>query len=153
MQTLPASLAEHTFLAGLEPKHVEVITSCATGVRFPADRLIFSEGDEANQFFLITDGKVSLEAFHLERGSIVIQTLGPGDVLGWSWLVPPYRWRLDARALEETHAFALDGKQLRARCEEDPALGFELLKRFAAVVEQRLSATRLQLLDVYSRSY
>jgi CRP-like cAMP-binding protein len=141
------------FLSGMDPKHVEVITSCATSVRFPPDRLIISEGDEANTFFLITEGRVALEAFHLERGAIVIQTLGPGDVLGWSWLVPPYRWRLDARALEETHAFALDGRFLRARCEEDPELGFELLKRFAAVVEQRLSATRLQLLDVYSRSY
>lgn len=153
MQTVPASLVEHMFLAGLEPKHVDVITSCATPVHFPADRLIISEGDEAHRFFLITEGKVALEAFHLERGAIVIQTLGPGDVLGWSWLVPPYRWRLDARAIEETHAFALDGRMLRAKCEEDPVLGFELLKRFAAVVEQRLSATRLQLLDVYSRSY
>lgn len=153
MQTLSADLAEHTFLAGMDPRHMEIILGCARDERFAADRQIISEGDEANWFYLIREGKVALEAFHLERGAIMIQTLGPGDVLGWSWLVPPYRWRLDARALSDTRVYALDGRRLREKCEENPELGYELLKRFAAVVEQRLNATRLQLLDVYSRSY
>jgi CRP-like cAMP-binding protein len=75
--------------------------------------------------------------------------LAAGEVLGWSWLIPPYHWKFDARAIEQTRALALDGKCLRTKCEEDHDLGYELLKRFAQIMEERLQATRLQLLDVY----
>jgi hypothetical protein len=80
----------------------------------------------------------------------VIATLEEGDIMGWSWLVPPYYWRLDARAVQQTHVLALDGKCLRSKCEENHDLGYELLKRFTQVIEQRLHATRMQLLDVYA---
>jgi CRP/FNR family cyclic AMP-dependent transcriptional regulator len=150
METIERILAEHPFFEGLEKHYLEFIVSCAANVRFDAGQLIFREGEDANRFYLIRQGKVALEVFHLERGSIPIQTLGEGDVLGWSWLVPPYRWRFDARAVELTRAFSLDGKCIRQKCEESPDLGYELLKRFAQVLEQRLQATRLQLLDMYS---
>jgi len=92
---------------------------------------------------------VALEIFAGHRGPITVETLEDGDIVGWSWLFPPYRWRFDARAVETTRAIALNGKCLRTKSEQDHDLGYELLKRFARIVEERLQATRLQLLDVY----
>lgn len=149
MQTLEPILAEHPFFQGLAPEQLNVLVGCASNVRFEAGQEIFREGEEAKNFYLIRQGKVFLEVFVPGRGSIVIQTLGEGEVIGWSWLVPPYRWRFDARASELVRAIALDGECLRGKCEADPRLGFELLKRFAHVMTERLQATRLQLLDVY----
>jgi len=126
-----------------------LIVGCAANVRFEAGEYIFREGEDANQFYIIRHGKVALELFTPERGVLTIQTLGAGDVLGWSWLFPPYRWRFDARALELTRAIALDGTCLRNKCDEDHNLGYELVKRFAQIIIERLQATRLQLLDVY----
>ena len=95
------------------------------------------------------DRTVALEVFTPTRGPVVIETLGPGEVLGWSWLFPPYRWHFDAQAVEPVRAVALDGGCLRGKCEEDPRLGYELTRRFAAIMMDRLQATRLRLLDVY----
>ena len=149
MQTLEPYLAEHPFLKGLDPRHLNIIVGCASNVSFDAEQYILHEGEEAANFFIIHHGKVALEIFTSDRGPITIQTIGEGDVLGWSWLIPPYHWHYDARAIEPTSAIALDAKCLRAKCEEDHDLGYELLKRFAHVITQRLEATRLQLLDVY----
>ena len=149
MQTLEPYLAEHPFLKGLDPHHLNIIVGCASNVRFDAEQYILREGEEATNFYIIHKGKVALEIFTSDRGPITIQTIGEGEVLGWSWLIPPYHWHYDARAIEPTSAIALDAKCLRAKCEEDHDLGYELLKRFAHVITQRLEATRLQLLDVY----
>jgi CRP/FNR family cyclic AMP-dependent transcriptional regulator len=149
MQTLEPVLAEHPFFQNLPPEYFHVLVGCASNVRFEAGQHIFREGEEANEFYLIRYGKVALEVFLAGRGSITVQTLTAGEILGWSWLVPPYRWRFDARAVERVRAIALDGKCLRAKCENEPRLGYELLKRFAHVMTERLQATRLQLLDVY----
>ncbi len=149
MQTLEAILAEHPFLQGLEPRHLSLIVGCASNVRFNAGDFIFREGEEANEFYVIRHGKVALEVFAPDRGPIIIDTLVEGEVLGWSWLIPPYIWHFDARAAELTRAIALDGKCLRQKCEDDHDLGYELLKRFAHIMEQRLQATRLRLLDLY----
>ncbi len=149
IHTLEAILAEHPFFKDLDPRYLQLIVGCAANVRFEAGRFIFHEGDEANQFYLLRHGSVSLEVFVPERGPLIIQTLGEGDVLGWSWLFPPYRWVFDARAVSLTRAIALDGACLRKKCEEDHELGYELLKRFAQIIMERLQATRLQLLDVY----
>lgn len=150
MRELETVLAEHPLFKDMSPKYLEVVVGCASNARFEHEEIIFREGEAANSFYLIREGKVSIEAFHLERGNIILQTLGAGDVLGWSWLVPPYRWRFDARSLERTRAFKLDGQCLRGKCDEDPRLGYELLQRFASVLEQRLQATRVQLMDLYS---
>ena len=149
MQTLEPYLAEHPFLKGLDPRHLNIIVGCASNVRFDAEQYILREGEEATNFYIIHHGKVALEIFTSDRGPITIQTIGEGDVLGWSWLIPPYQWHYDARAIEPTSAIALDAKCLRIKCEEDHDLGYELLKRFTRVITQRLEATRLQLLDVY----
>jgi CRP-like cAMP-binding protein len=151
MQTLEPILAEQPLFRGLTAEDLQLLAGCASNVRFEADQMISREGEPANQFFLIREGKVALEAFIPERGSVIIQTVGAGEVLGWSWLIPPYRWRFDARAVERTRAIALNGQCLRAKCEENPRLGYELLKRVAGVFVERLLSARLQLLDVYGK--
>jgi CRP/FNR family cyclic AMP-dependent transcriptional regulator len=149
MRTLEPYLAGHAFLKGLAPEYVKLIVGCASNVRFDAGEFAFHEGEEANQFYLIREGNVALEIFAPGRGPITIQTIREGGVLGWSWLIPPYTWRFDARATELTLAIALDGKCLRTKCDKDPNLGYELMKRVAHIMEQSLQATRLQLLDIY----
>ena len=149
METLEAVLAEHPFFKGLEARYLELAVGCATNTRFDAGTYIFREGEEADRFYLIRHGKVALEVFAPNRGTITIQTLEAGEILGWSWLIPPYRWRFDAKAIEMTRAIALDAKCLRGKCEEDHDLGYELLKRFAYIIGQRLEAARLQILDIY----
>ena len=116
---------------------------------FETGNYIFREGENADNFYLIREGKVALETNVPGQGAVTVQTLSKGEVLGWSWLVPPFRWSFDARAIEPTRAIALDGKCLRDKCEADPRLGFELLKRFAGVIVSRLQAARMQTLDIY----
>jgi len=152
MRTLEGVLAKHPFFAGLDPRYLALAVGCASNLRFNAGELIFREGEEANHFYLIREGKVSLEVSAPGRGSLTIQTLRGGDILGWSWLIPPYNWRFDARAAETTRAVVLDGKCLRGKCEGDHELGYELLKRVTSVLGQRLDATRFQLLDIYGTS-
>ncbi len=151
LQTLEPLIAEHPFFRGLLPEDVQLLTGCASNVVFKAGDTICREGDPANQFFVVRQGKVALEVHSPERGAVVLQTIGAGEILGWSWLIPPYQWRFDACALELTRAIALDGECLRTKCEANPRLGYELLKRVATVFAERLLATRLQLLDVYGQ--
>jgi CRP-like cAMP-binding protein len=149
VETLEPIIAQHPFLQGLEPQYLSLIVGCASNVRFKSGQFLFREGEEANQFYMIRRGKVAVQIQAAERGTITVQTLGEGEVLGWSWLIVPYRWRFDARAVELTRAIALDGGCLREKSEKDHNLGYELLKRFSGVIVERLEATRLQLLDVY----
>ena len=150
METLERIVAEHPFFAGLEEQYLRLLVGCASNVRFEAGSPILREGEEASQFYLIRQGKIALEISAPPRGRLTVETLGEGDILGWSWLIPPYYWNFSARAVELTRAIALDGKCLRGKCEENHYLGYELLKRFARILERHLEATRLQLLDVYA---
>jgi len=152
MENLERLLAEHPFLAGLPKDHLELLVGCAANVKFNAKQYLFREGEEAEQFFIIRSGKVALELYVPGEGAITIQTLGEGEIIGWSWLFPPYRWRFDAQAMEQTLVIALDGKCLRNKCEGDHHLGYQLLKRFTDILEQRLQAMRMQLLDVYKNT-
>jgi CRP-like cAMP-binding protein len=150
METLERIIAEHPFFAGLDRQYTNLLVGCASNVRFDASVYIFKEGQEANEFFLIRRGRVALEVFAPQRKPTTIATLGEGEILGWSWLLPPYQWMFHARVVEQTSAIALDGRCLRTKCEENHDLGYELLKRFAKIIEQRLEATCLQLMDVYA---
>jgi CRP-like cAMP-binding protein len=149
METLERLLAEHPFCQGMEKRHLELLTGCASNVRFDGSQYIFRQGEEANHFYLIRHGKVAIEIHAQERGGIILQTVDEGDVVGWSWLVPPHRWTFDARAVELTRAIALDGECLRKKCEEDHDLGYELFKRFTQVMAERLEAARLQLINIH----
>lgn len=149
--SLEDMLAAHKFVRDLAPHLRRILFDLAMRVSFIPNEFIFREGDPANRFYLIHTGKVGLEA-HLANGECVpVQTLGAGDVLGWSWLFPPSYWHFDARALAMTEAVYFFGTPLRTECESDHELGYELLKRMSAVVIQRLHATRRQLLDCCTR--
>lgn len=148
-QTLDRILLEHPVLKGCHPRYIQLLVDCASNARFNAGDVIFRQGEEADIFYLIRQGKVALEIPGSGSVPIVIQTLAAGDFLGWSWAVTPYRWHFNARALELTRAIALDGKCLRDKCEVDHDLGYEVMRRVTHLMEHRLQATRLQLLDVY----
>lgn len=150
MESLEPILAQHSFFEGLDPAYLKVLVGCASNVRFAESAYLFRTGEEASHFYLIREGRIALEIYAPQRPPIVVQTLEAGDILGWSWLIPPYRWRFDARVVDAARAIALDGKCLRTKCEENHDLGYELLKRFVDITTQRLEATRLQLLDVYA---
>ena len=117
-------------------------------VKFQPGELLFNEGDPANRFYLIHGGKVSLESWVKDRGLVSVQEVGPGEVLGWSWLFPPYYWHFAARALEPVEALFFYATPLREECEADHDLGYELLKRMSEVIINRLQATRRQLLEL-----
>jgi CRP-like cAMP-binding protein len=149
METLEHLLKEHKFFQGLGDEHLKMIAGCGANVRFEAGEFIAKEGAEANHFYLLRHGQVSLQVVSPGRQAMVIQTLGEGDILGWSWLVPPYTWTLDVQAITLTRAIAFDGKCIRRKCEENHELGYELFKRLTPIFVQRLEATRIQLLDIY----
>ena len=149
MKGVAELLADARFFDGLRPETVEIIAGCASNVQFGAGTLIFREGERADAFYLLRHGSVALETHSPARGPLVIETIEAGDVLGWSWLFPPYRWHFDARAVTAVRATAFDGECLRGKCAADPALGYELISRFAQTLIERLQWTRLRLLDVY----
>jgi CRP-like cAMP-binding protein len=148
-EDLTEILRQHPFLADLSDQHMQTLIGCASNVRFEDGSYLIREGQIADKFFLLRTGRVALEIDLSERGSLRIQTIGAGEVLGWSWLIFPFRWHFSGCAVADVRAIALDGKCLRTKCEADHDFGFEMLKRLSHVMEQRLEATRLQLLDVY----
>jgi CRP/FNR family transcriptional regulator, cyclic AMP receptor protein len=149
MRRLDELLADVPFLAGLGAERLELLAGCAANVHFAEGEVLFREGAPADSFYVVRHGSIALEIFAPPRGRIVVETIGAGEVLGWSWLFPPYRWHFDARALTPIRATAFDGACLRGKCEDDPALGYDLMRRFAQVLMERLQWTRLRLLDVY----
>lgn len=151
MHGLEVILEEHPFFAGFTPEQNHIVSGCARNHRFDAGHYLFHEGEPANEFFLIRHGRVALEIVAPGQPPVVIATLGEGEIVGASWLVPPYRWMFDARAVELTRAIGIDAACLRDKCDADAQLGYEMMKRFLPVLVKRLNATRLQLLDVYGR--
>lgn len=148
-ETIAEMVAAHPVLAGLPGDAVDQLAGCARNVAFDTGQLLLVEGLAADTFYLLRRGSVALEVHAPGEGALVVETLRAGQVVGWSWLFPPYHWHFDARALEPTGAIALDGACLRAKAEADPALGYALVVRMAAVILDRLQATRLRLLDLY----
>jgi CRP-like cAMP-binding protein len=143
---LISHLRSHPFFKGLNDKHLAALEDCAMTTSFAAGEKIFVEGDVANRFYLIESGEVLLSAETAPHEHVGVQTLQAGDVLGWSWLFPPYYWHFSAEARTPVTAIFLYGTRLRDRCEEDPALGYELMKRVSEIVIRRLQKTRQELL-------
>ena len=144
-------IAEHPLFAGLDPAFLDLVTGCAKNSRFDAGAYLSREGEQANALYLIRHGQVNLEIHAPGRGSMSFMTVDPGETIGLSWLVPPYRWTYDARAIELVRAIEIDASCLRTKCESDHDLGYEVMKRLAPVLVDRLHTTRLQLLDVYGK--
>ncbi|MGA2708343.1 MAG: cyclic nucleotide-binding domain-containing protein [Steroidobacteraceae bacterium] len=151
MEGLEQILEKHPFFAGFALEHRELVAGCARNHRFDAGEYLCREGDAANEFFLIRHGQVALEISAPGQLPIVFATLDEGEIVGASWLVPPYRWLHDARAVTLTRAIGIDAACLRAKCEADHHLGYDMMKRFLPVLVQRLHATQLQILDVYGK--
>lgn len=147
MKPLDEAIANHAFFRGMKPEHLAVLAEGAKAIQFKAGDALIREAQPANQFYLIQSGRIALEAHEPAKGTVPVQTLRAGDVLGWSWLFPPFVWHFQARALETTTAIALSGAHLLVSAEKDPGFGYELMKRVARVVISRLQATRQQLLE------
>jgi len=146
-------LAQHAFFVGLSDEHINLIASLATAARYGAQQRVFKYDTDADRFYVLRDGKVGVEIPAVSGEPLRIQTVGNGGVLGWSWLIPPYRWAFDARALSPSEIVVLDGARLRAECEMDPRLGYELLKRFAALMAERLNASRMAAIRHYTGGF
>ena len=149
MEGLERILKQHPFFAGLDDAFCDLVCGCAKNVSFQAGQYLFHEGEPADWFYLLRHGRVALQIAAPGRGALTFQTVGEGEIVGVSWLVPPYRWSNDAKAIELTRAIAMDAACLRRKCESDHDLGYEMMKRFMPVLIQRLQAARLQILDVY----
>jgi len=152
MKDIATELKEHPFFADLPDPTINLLGGCGHNEVYKPETLLASEGAEANEFFIIRRGRVAIQLHAAATGLARIQTLDAGDILGWSWLFPPYRWSVEARALQEVHTVKLDGRCLRQKCDADPALGYALMKRFSRIMTQRLEATRLQLLNLYGKA-
>jgi CRP/FNR family cyclic AMP-dependent transcriptional regulator len=149
MESLRPILAAHPFFKDLKDEYLDFIVGCALNVRFKEGEIILKEGEQADKFYLIREGKAAIDINAGNNRLITIQTIHEGDILGWSWLIPPHRNRFNARAVQDIRAIALDGKCLRNKCEENHDLGYELLKRLAVVFTERLEVTRKQLINIY----
>jgi CRP/FNR family transcriptional regulator, cyclic AMP receptor protein len=142
-------LGESPVFEGLAPEQLELIAGCGRLIPLRAGQELCEEGEEAKTFFLLRHGRVALELMMPGSGTMTISTHGPGELIGWSWLFPPYRWHFDGRVVEAGSAIVFDGECLRGKAEADHDLGYELMKRFSAQMIERLQATRIQMLDVY----
>jgi len=150
IEGLERLLQEHPFFEGFDQPALDLLAGCAANERFEAGRTFQREGDPADKFYLIRHGTVAQEIRVPGRDPIVIETLGEGDILGWSWIVPPYRWTFDCRAMGLVRAVSLDARCLRGKCEEDHSLGYEFYQRVVPVIARRLWAVRMRLIDMYA---
>jgi CRP/FNR family transcriptional regulator, cyclic AMP receptor protein len=151
-EPLAARAALHPFLAGMNRTQLALLTDCAMATQFKTGQTILREGEFANRFYLIETGKVLLESVSSSGEPLVIETIGAGDLLGWSWMFPPYTWQFTARVVEPTTAIFFYGTILREFCEKDHSLGYQLLKRMSAVMVKRLQAARRQMVDFHVHS-
>jgi CRP-like cAMP-binding protein len=147
MKSLYDIIAEQPFFKGMSAEHLRTLADSAMQTWFEVDELVFHEGDLSNRFYLIIEGRVLLESSVKNGGAVVLQSLGPGDLLGWSWMFSPYIWKLHARAIEPTEAIFFYGTRLLEQCEADHDLGYEMFKRVSEVMMQRLQIARRRFLD------
>ena len=151
-QELRKLLQENPWYKSLEPKHLNKLIEIAVIVEWDEGDEVFSEGDRVDNFYYLLEGRVAIEIYIPDRGRRTILTVGPNDVFGWSSVTPILRTRMaDARASMPSMAVAFDNKALVRACEEDHELGYHVYRRLTNIIAGRLSATRLQLLDMYSQ--
>ena len=146
----PAELAGHPFLRGMPDGHLAVLSRVCWVAPVRQGHLFFAEGDTARRFWLIRNGHVALDLQAPGDRQLIVETLGQGDLLGLSWLVPPYQWQFSATAVHDTMAYEFNADEVRAACESDPGLGYQLLRRVMSAASSRLQAARIRMLDLYA---
>ena len=140
-------LASFPFFAGLESEHLRFLARHANRRRFAAEHVLHRQGDAASSFYVVCKGCISIEVPAIQGPTLLLQHLGPGQMVGWSWLSPPFRWSFLIRAAEPIEVLEFDGKAVLARCEEDPKFGYETLKRVSALMSERLAHARQRMID------
>lgn len=149
MKSLDEFIAGHPFFLSFDAAQLAYIAGCGRMVRYRPGEYLFQAGKPANDFFALHRGTVALELETPGHGPFRFATVAAGEVLGWSWIIPPHEWQFDARAIDEVGVIEFDGRCLRGKCDEDPVLGYALMKVFAGVLANRFTDARLQLMDVY----
>jgi CRP/FNR family transcriptional regulator, cyclic AMP receptor protein len=152
MKTINDILSEHSFFQGLSSEDLSFISGCGKNVIFQEQQVIANPGDSADEFYLIRDGLIAITLETLLHKPFVFQTLSTNEIVGLSWLIPPYQWTVSAHAVQRTRAIAINGSCLRDKCERDPRLGFKLMKQLVKELVKREDAIRLHLLDVYGNA-
>lgn len=150
MKTIKDLLQEHPFFSDLSEEMLETVAGCGENKHFGPQDFLGKEGQPADYFFVVRSGKIAVQMKHPIKGDLTIRTLGPGEIGGISWIIPPYRLQFDLKALDNTSVISLDGECLRRKCEQDYKMGYLMMQQSAAILEKRLQNTRIQLLDVYS---
>ena len=150
IRSMAEILAAHPLFAGLDPEITDLLGGCAANRRFANGAYLFKADEASDVFYLLRAGDVALELSMPGRGRLTVETLHPGEVVGASWILPPYRWRFDARAAGEVRATGIDATCLRKKCDAEPRLGYQVMQRFLPIVAERLQSTRLRLLDLYA---
>jgi len=151
-ESMATRVALHPFLAGISPTQLALLTDCAMAAHFKPGQIILREGEVANRFYLIESGRVVLESGESLGEPLVVETITAGDLLGWSWMFPPYVWNFTARAVEPTEAIFFYGTILREYCERDPSLGYQLFKRMAPIMLKRLQGARKKMIAVHAHA-
>lgn len=149
-ESLVRLLMQHEFFRDLAPEVVEFLAANGRITNLGKDETLFEHGQIAERFYLIRAGRITVGVPAIEGPSLEVQTLGPGEVLGWSWLIPPYRWNFRGRVVEAAEVVEFNGKAILDRCESDPAFGYPLMKRFAALMSERLEAARRKMMDEWN---
>jgi len=149
MESYTQTLLEHPFFQGMKEEDVRLVAECGKEVTFESEQVIFRQDEVAVRFFVILEGTVALQIRMAEQHPLTVQTLGDGTVLGWSWIFPHEEWKFDARVIDPVKAIVIDTRCLHTKVQEHPGLGYELFRRFAGIMAERLQATRMQLMDIY----
>ena len=149
-ESIEKYLSEHAFFSGLDTAYVKYLAESASERQIGKGEVLFKQGKAADKFYLVRSGQISVQVPALMGPVLEIQTLGEDQILGWSWLIPPYRWHFLARALEDSEILEFDGSAILTHCEEDTAFGYQLLKRFAGLMSERLEAARLKMMDQWN---
>lgn len=143
-------LARNAFLEGLDAATIDLLVVNARTRHLEANEILARHDDIADRFFIVCSGRIALEVPAIEGPNLEVQSIGPGDPVGWSWLIPPYKWQFRARAVEAGDLLEVDGKSIRAQCEQDSRLGYELMKRFAGLMSERMVHARRKMMDAWN---
>jgi CRP-like cAMP-binding protein len=149
---LSSVLAKQDFFKDFASEDLHLIAGCAKNVTYPANTLLGEIDGSANSFYLLRKGLISIETHLAHKGTQVVQVVHPGDIIGWSWIFPPYKWSYDVRTIEEVTVTEFDGACLRAKCDAQPALGYRLMRQFSSLIAERLQHSRMRLMDIYGKN-